>query len=341
MTELLLRLEKEVIVEDGEGMPSNRNLLLVTGHSFGGAVVLAALSEVMLERVASGDVEAGDRRCLETRPFGHGVVLLNPAVEANEALPLKELVTENCFVDRQVRLMHVISSDADKATNKAFRAGQFIGVNLTWKQADLQRTYEGKNVVLPETELDTITVGNFKPFQTGQLSRASAGPDQWKYTTCVGEDASCLNDEADRAQHIPARSHEPLAFIHTDGEFIKDHNDVFNNNVSAYLAAVMGEARYKLSLRRDTEDPCLPTQCRSDKFGPCFDFYQKVFHQLDEARNGLATRRSDATRWPTKQAQQIQNRDGASFRSVVRLWRIATPRTCSRSSIIWSSARLG
>ncbi len=53
VTELLLRLEREVIVDDDPG-PPNRNLYFVTGHSFGGAVVLAALSEILLERVVSG-----------------------------------------------------------------------------------------------------------------------------------------------------------------------------------------------------------------------------------------------------------------------------------------------
>ena len=33
----------------------NRNLYLVTGHSFGGAVVLSALNEIFLERVADSD----------------------------------------------------------------------------------------------------------------------------------------------------------------------------------------------------------------------------------------------------------------------------------------------
>ena len=68
-----------------------------------------------------------------------------------------------------------------------------------------------------------------------------------------------------------------MAFIQTDADFIADHNDVFNDNVSAYLAAIVAEARYKRILDGSSvEDPRLPTECRSDDFGTCFDFYQEA-----------------------------------------------------------------
>ncbi len=172
------------------------------------------------------------------------MVLLNPAIEANEALQLKELVAETCFGPGQIRLMHVISSDADVATNQFFRIGQQLGVNPTWKQTELYREFDGKRLRFQETELDTITVGNFKPFQTGQLDRSNSEPSGWRYRSCVGEQLDCL-DEADKKEHIPVQHNEPLAFIHTDVNFIADHNDVFNDNVAAYLAAIMAEARYK------------------------------------------------------------------------------------------------
>lgn len=280
VTELLLRLEREVIDEDDPG-PPNRNLYFVTGHSFGGAVVLAALSEVLLERVVSGiPTEDGDR-CVVTRPFGHGVVLLNPAIEANEILQLKELVAETCFGPRQIRLMHVISSDADVATNQFFRIGQKLGVNPTWKQTELYREFDGKRLLLQETELDTTSVGNFKPFQTGQLDRSESDLSGWSYRSCVAERFDCL-EENDRKQHIPVEHNEPLAFIQTDVNFIADHNDVFNDNVAAYLAAIMAEARYKLTLDREVEDPRLPAECRSEDFGPCFAAYRARFEALRE-----------------------------------------------------------
>jgi hypothetical protein len=285
-TELLLRLER-VVIDDEPARP-NRNLYFVTGHSFGGAVVLAALNEILLERVVNAVPLEGSGACVETRPFGHGVVLLNPAIEANEALQLKELVAETCFGPEQIRLMHVISSDADEATNKSFRLGQWFGVTLTWRQATLEREFDGKQLQVEESDLDTITVGNFKPFQTGQLERSDSADTPWRYRSCIGEEAACL-DPADRDRHIPVQHNEPLAFIHTDGSFIADHNDVFNDNVSAYLAAVMAEARYKLALGAGRQDSGLPPECRSDDFGPCFAHHQARFEALAEqaaAREG-------------------------------------------------------
>ena len=287
VTELLLRLEREVI-DDEPGRPLNRNLYFVTGHSFGGAVVLAALNDVMLERIVSGIPTEDDDGCVQTRSFGHGVVLLNPAIEANEALQLKELVAETCFGSNQVRLLHVISSDADAATNQAFRIGQQLGVNPRWKQTTLYREFDGKQLQFQENDLDTITVGNFKPFQTGQLSRSDSDASRWDYKSCIGENPQCL-DDADIQQHIPVQSNEPLAFIQTDINFISDHNDVFNDNVAAYLAAVVAEARYKL-LKQAMQNPKqlkvgdtrLPAECRSDDFRLCFEMYQDRYKEITE-----------------------------------------------------------
>ena len=277
VTELLLRLEREVIDDERP----NRNLYLVTGHSFGGAVVLSALNEVFLERVAAATAEKPGDDCVRSRPFGHGVVLLNPAIEANEVFQLKELVAETCFVASQPRLMHVISSDADLATNKAFRIGQWLGVNLSWRQAPLTRGFNGTAVQFQESELDTITVGNFAPFQTGQLDWVNSTESGWRYRSCVGDKLECI-DAADEAQHIPARSNEPLAFIQTDETFIADHNDVFNDYVSAYLAAIVAENRHKQMLADESvSDRRLPLECQNGDFGPCFRQYHSEFKNVN------------------------------------------------------------
>jgi pimeloyl-ACP methyl ester carboxylesterase len=303
VTELLLRLERAVTDDDAP----NKNLYLVVGHSFGGAIVLSALNQILLERVVAArpakDCAAiGSCACVESRPFGHGVVLLNPAIEANQAFQLKQVVSQQCFGPNQVRLMHVISSDADRATNKAFRTGQTLDM-VSWKETDLDWQADGRNLRFAEFELDTITVGNFTPFQTGQLCDASLPlPDRrpecrldgrpqscletssdrrWEYISYVG-DEKCV-PESDRPQHIPVASNEPLAFIQTDDAFIADHNDVFNNNVIAYLAAIVAEARFKRaravsgSAHDEHFRPGCITAEQEFEFGPCFEAFQGVF----------------------------------------------------------------
>jgi hypothetical protein len=302
VTELLLRLER-LMVQEPEPQSAlinpNKNLFLVVGHSFGGAIVLTALNEILIERVVSAqkaksgcgaDAKSDCPVCVETRPFGHGVVLLNPAIEANEALQLKELSSHMCFASTQQRLLHVISSDADEATNKAFRIGQGLGVSLTWREAQLERRFGSKSMQLDESDLDTITVGNFIPFQTGQLRATKQQGDrtpkvEWSYDSCV-QSTRCLSRNADHEEgHIPVAPYEPLAFIHTDSEFIADHNDVFNDNVAAYLAAIMAEARDRRSRNLkpspkpagSNPPPCMPKG--SFDFGSCFSHYLSVFRQ--------------------------------------------------------------
>ena len=60
---------------------------------------------------------------VKTEPFGHGVVLLNPAIEANQVLQLKELVAERCYANDQPKLLHVISTSADYTTHNLFPLG--------------------------------------------------------------------------------------------------------------------------------------------------------------------------------------------------------------------------
>lgn len=175
VTELLLRLERTLLSDTSDD--PNRNTLLTIGHSFGGLVLVSALHDVLLDRVIStvpvgsafcGSNKMGCSQCFKSRPFGHGVVLLNPAVEANELLPLKEAVAEEqCYAKTQQKLLHVVSSEADIATSIAFRAGQYLGVSIADSELPLKRTYRNKQVTLYEHELDTTTVGNYLPYRSG------------------------------------------------------------------------------------------------------------------------------------------------------------------------------
>ena len=288
VTEFLLRLDRLLV----DKTHPNKNLSLVVGHSFGGAIVLTALNEILLERVINAEAgqpcgeksKPGCTECYRTRPFGHGVVLLNPAIEANEVLQLKEAVAQTCFARNQSRLLHVISSDNDQATNKAFRFGQSLW-GLRQSQTRFDRRFGDQQITFDESDLDATTVGNFKSFQTGQLSKPEKTGGEWTYRNCVADpNKSCLAAE-DKPRHIPVWRHEPLAFIHTDKEFIENHNDIFNNNVAAYLAAIVVEARL---LRTGDEKDILPAWKREDgsfNFGACLLDFLKRFGAISKPGN--------------------------------------------------------
>ncbi|QTR50460.1 hypothetical protein [Candidatus Thiothrix anitrata] len=311
VTELLLRLE-HTLLENSENDP-NRNVLLSVGHSFGGLILVSALHDVLLDRVLStksvGNAFCGKTNqascatCVKTRPFGHGVILLNPAVEANELLPLKETVAEEqCYAQTQQKLLHVVSSAADIATGLAFRLGQYWGVSIAASELPLRRVYRGKQVVLHEHELDTVTVGNYPPFRSGISERrtpqnemfcAGASKRSECYIVCK-EGGGCFGEQ-DGKRHIPIGGSEPLHFLYTDADFIKDHNDVFNDTVAGYLAATVLENSYKRlwdqqgskqAALNDSRPACLNHRGDDFDFAGCFDHYKKML-SIDKAESAI------------------------------------------------------
>ena len=92
--------------------------------------------------------------------------MLNPAIEANQGLLLKEnSLKVGALGARPPPLLYVISSHGDSATHFAFPLGQWVGVNLTWSQVDLDRTYNGtryrlrKKTWIPPPSATTACIG--------------------------------------------------------------------------------------------------------------------------------------------------------------------------------------
>lgn len=299
VTEVLLRLERALVRPDAD------NSLIVVGHSFGGAIVLGALNEVFLDRLAYADPIPDDangqpqsaapsqegciRRgpkdlcdgapCVLSRRFGHGVVLLNPAIEANQILQLKEMVAERCFPRNQAKLLHVISTAADTATHRYFPIGQALS-GWQWTDSDLDRVYREKHMKLSESALSTAAVGNFGPFWTGRMQRQNG---IYNYCSFALNNAKACPDESaqEPVNLIPTRTYEPLSFVYTDETFMKDHNDVFNPRVTAYLRAIaMEAAERRLPPERRCEQPwrfhCAVRDASSCLgFGRCFERLQE------------------------------------------------------------------
>lgn len=336
VTELLLRIEELLRDEDDP----NKNQYLVIGHSLGAAVLLTGLNEVFLERIIN---EGPDRLalsegesldpCILTKPFGHGVALLNPAIEASEILQLKHLVGNTCFEENQERFMHIISSEADKATTGVFEAAQWIGLGISWEQAIFKRQIgklgqTKREITFDEMDLDVTTVGNYEPFLTGYLFANGPEADlgdpaldsciseprgaNWQYVSFKRED--CFASYIGNQDHVPVGDHEPLSFIKTDENFIDGHNDIFNQNVAAYLATILAESRQKRARRQlakvapeeqrsleiwhtlfEGPNACHPQitnskiikSCRDSQdkackfeFGPCFEAYHEEFGKI-------------------------------------------------------------
>jgi hypothetical protein len=246
------------------------NVFLTIGHSFGAGIAVAAMNEVILQRVVDARPADGTGRCIETRPLSDGLILINPAIEALQLLQVKEMISDHCFGVRQDILMHVLSSRGDIATHRAFPLGQTLDTLLT-KQRPLIRSDAADRAPrrLHEHALDITTVGNYPEFWTGLLRRDGDG---WGYTPLTNSPNPKDMDDDSIANHLWAPVNSPVQMIYTDDNFIEDHNAIFNDQVVAYANAVAAES---LAIVRSQTVPaaCARAGSLSFDFGACFDFY--------------------------------------------------------------------
>ena len=68
-----------------------------------------------------------------------------------------------------------------------------------------------------------------------------------------------------------------MVFLTTDPSFIKDHGDVFNDKVSAYMIAIVSSTMYQQS--GILAEPC--SENNTFSFNKCFKFYLDNFNDLN------------------------------------------------------------
>lgn len=294
VTELFMRLER-ITSNNSE---NNKNIFVISGHSLGAAVTLTAVKDIILDRLVNAKhlnpkqcaivnkfESLCNHGCYQSDKFGDGIVLLNPAVEANELIQIKELIgDQRCYNNTQPKLLRIISSKADIANRYAFPVGQYIGVSLTDKEAILKREVyldavkHRDSVFFSEKLLDTITVGNYPPFRT-----------DWdinnKYIHCQEQkNKNCLADvEKQKFNfHIPTVPSEPISILYVDQETMKGHNDIFNEEVLSYIGATIIENQYKrnhLAVNKLFIKACVTTEKKYPKyvFKACENLFRKRY----------------------------------------------------------------
>ena len=264
VTELLFELSRIDRIKS-KNTHQLSNVFVTLGHSFGGAIVLSALAEALNDKIVSQQLEQ------PIQGIGNGIILLNPAIEANQALTLVESTLNRKFLNHQQPLLISISSDADRATHYAFPIGQSLGTLFTWRQTDLQRDYyidrnTGQPIEMREEYLDSSTVGNFAPFLTHRLEMNTQPinckqpyptkqqlKDNFTFDVCGNIPDGCRDISPSRIPSYAAikalPNNYPLYFIKTNGAFIQDHNDIFNPAVQGFLIALIND-----SVNRDSEN---------------------------------------------------------------------------------------
>lgn len=221
--------------------------------------------------------------------FGDGIILINPAIEANQILQLEDIAQEiSGSISNEQKIIHVIDSEGDIANKIVFPIGQFLGTALTWNQEIIHRNYNGDSYTLSEYDLDLTTAGNYKPFHTANLIEKKGNIQElmasngdilrdWEYIDCCRNLEEC-NLSNNTETHITCQETLPISFLYTSKSFINDHNDVFNNNVLAYFSTIVSE-----SLSRQARKPfkeCTDQNSGKFNFGNCFNFhYEKITNQ--------------------------------------------------------------
>jgi hypothetical protein len=154
LTELLVELES-LQQESNKMFPTNapQTELVIVGHSFGGAAVYSAISQIVTERFVD-TVKNG----IALKPLGDQVILLNPAFEASRHYNLNQLaISIDQYPTNQRPVLSIFTSKGDWATHYVFPIGRFFST-IFEKNRDSQQTKAGRDAV-----------GWFEPFVTHDL----------------------------------------------------------------------------------------------------------------------------------------------------------------------------
>ena len=102
-----------------------KSRLVLIGHSFGGAALYSATSQILADRFV--DSRSGKNSVDTAKGFGDLVVLLNPAFEAMSYAPLYDMAQARCsYFDNQQPKLVVLTSESDDATKYLFPLGRMF-----------------------------------------------------------------------------------------------------------------------------------------------------------------------------------------------------------------------
>lgn len=252
VTEVLNRLDLIRATRDAEVTGGHsRSRLIVVGHSFGGAVVFSALSQILESRFVESAGAGGDN---DAAGFGNLVVLINPAFEALLYAPLSDMANERKqWSASQLPVLAILTSEADDATKVAFPIGRWFS---TWFESERQESrinaVTGKIETISEHQADIDTVGHFPMYQTHFLrhsdgstpSRATPAPAEERAQSVLRSSQNWENDAPGSQIEFPgsvlrrsatSAGRNPYLVIGVDKTLIPDHNDIWGVPIQEFI----------------------------------------------------------------------------------------------------------
>lgn len=245
VTEVLTRLER---IKQNSG---SETTLTVVGHSFGGAAVYSALSQLLEARFVHTVDPQGTKVGVEG--FGNLVVLINPAFEALQFAPLSDMSTERApYLRSQLPVLAVLTSEADVATKWAFPVGRWFSTFFE-KGRDTKRrnaTTKRKEVI-DEKKANITALGHFEPYRTHYLR--ATGLQQQVLTQQTAKESAQQFFDVGRAwrQDRPcskiqfngsilertntSAGRNPYLVVRVDPELIPSHNDISDRRIVEFV----------------------------------------------------------------------------------------------------------
>ncbi len=267
VSEVLNRLENVRNLRSsfaGEG--NNHTRLIVIGHSFGGAVVHSALTQILQERfihTLSGPDATGD-----VGGFGDLVVLINPAFEALRYTSLSDMSSERgTYFKGQLPVLAILTSEADDATRVAFPAGRWLATMFE-KEKRISRfnAVTGEDEVIKEGSANVTAVGHFRPYRTHRLepatTRSADSSPRAAARLFYRASGDWENDESgsqiEFAGSVLKRTktsagRNPYLVVQVDDELIHDHNHIDDPRIISFIQqlVLISSQHQLLEKRRD------------------------------------------------------------------------------------------
>ncbi|WP_404365550.1 hypothetical protein [Marinobacter sp.] len=254
-TELLSRLELVQKTKRAQALADgkpNRTRFVVVGHSFGGALVFSAMSEIL----ENGFVQTHgpDAVVSDTVGFADLVVLINPAFEAAHYSTLSDMANERRrYFQSQLPVLAVLTSEDDDATGKAFPMGRWFAT-LFETERDAQRFNPvlGENETIDQGSANMTALGHFGPYLTHYLRATDTFADREQATFDPSAEVQTFVEASrgwekdDRGSRIPfegavlertesSAGRNPYLNIRVDGELIRDHNDIYDPRIASFI----------------------------------------------------------------------------------------------------------
>ncbi|HEY3863315.1 MAG TPA: alpha/beta hydrolase [Verrucomicrobiae bacterium] len=247
----------------GKSEAQHSDLILV-GHSFGGALLFSAVTQILTERLASHLVE--DTNIV--RSVGDMVILVNPAFEAARYQNLFREGNAVGYQAEQKPVLSIFTSAADSATGFWFPVGRYFGTRFERVRGNANYFQPGQKSSGPSQGKAILdSVGHFRPYLTHDLIYTNLSTNQPQGAAL--STLAAIETNSTRAVHFRTdggarartatntisywfqgtqpgaayllqsragyRDPNPFLNVAVDKQIIRDHDDINNTNFVKFL----------------------------------------------------------------------------------------------------------